>query len=146
MTELKEHYLKRGYSSEIVETSVWYLSRLTLYSAVEIDNFSKNKETDLSNFGELLDVLEKYQLPDKKDVSVFSFPYLVLWRTMRQTGNKAITKLDELALEMRLFRAELSDCLNDSKKSKEMCSFLCKLNKELSIDKNLSMRGLVSFR
>ena len=132
MSELKEFYVKKiGHDYNRIKNSPWYLSKLALQGAIEIDNFLLGRNHDFSHVQEFAGILEEYQLKDTDTAfNEPNFPYLPLWMAVRKNSDKDIRKMPELALEMRLFRFELKDVPSNSDKLKELRSFLSDLSRE----------------
>ena len=124
-------------SDEGAETSCGYLSKLALSAAIEVDNYLLGRNHDFSSVHELAGILGKYQLQDT-DTALTEphFPYLPLWRAVRENSVKNIRYNSELALEMRLLRLELEDIPTNTQKSKELRSLLCDISREFSYEQN----------
>lgn len=147
MSELKEFYVKKiGHDYNGIKNSLWYLSKLALRGAIEIDNFLLGRNHDFSHVQEFAEILEEYQLKDTDTaINEPNFPYLPLWMAVRKNSDKDIRKMQELALEMRLLRFELEDVPANSKKLKEFRSFLNDLSIEFSNEhQNYSSHRLVA--
>jgi len=134
MGELKDFCVKKiNHDYDRIENSLWYLSKLFLWGAIEIDNYLLGRNYDFNHVRELAGILEKYQLKDTDTaLTEPNFPYLPLWRAVRRNSDKDIRWMSELALEMRLLRSELGDVPANSKKLEELHSLLCDFSREFS--------------
>jgi hypothetical protein len=137
MSELRDMYIQLGSNIEQLETSPDYLADLAIRGATETDNYLLGRNKDFGHVRELAEILKKHQLKDTDDaLSISEFPYIPLWRAMSRDGPKKITDFAELALEMRLLRAELGSIPADSNRLEEMRAFLCVLAREFSSDEH----------
>ncbi len=136
MSELKDFNVKKiGHDYDRIENSLWYLSELTLRGAIEIDNYLLGRNHDFDHVQELTGILQKYQLKDTDTILTEPhFPYLPLWRAVRKNSDKNISRIPDLALEMRLLRSELEDVPVSSKRLEELRSLLCDFSREFSYE------------
>ena len=134
MSELRDFYVdKIGHEPQKLEVSSWYLSELSLHAALEIDNYLIGRNRDFSHTRELTQILGMYRLYDTDTaLTVSSFPYLPLWRVVKQNSEKEIKQYSELALEMKLLQSELHDVPTNSPQLPTLRSFLVDLSREFS--------------
>lgn len=133
MSELRDVYTKGLFPVSIgdLEVSPIYLGELASRGAMEIDNFRLGRNNDFSHVFELAGILEKFQLGGSAKTFPYSlFPYHALQRFLVKESDKSVTKVPELALEMRLFCSELGDVPTDAKKMSDLCHALCGLSQE----------------
>ncbi len=92
-----------------IETALSYLTDLVSFAETEVDNYLLERGNGFAKIKELGEILEEFQLKDDATSLVSIFPYMSFWRAVRKDSDKEITKIPELALEMRLFRYELAN-------------------------------------
>ena len=101
----------------------------------QIDNYFLGK-SHFVNFQELTNILKKYQLKDSDKISARpNFPYGALLKSVVIYSEKRLTKLSELALEMRLLRAELEYTTTDKEKLKDIRKILSDISTNFRWDK-----------
>ncbi|MEK6852899.1 MAG: hypothetical protein AABX59_03385 [Nanoarchaeota archaeon] len=140
MKTLKDFFLPHGLElgQLRLETRLYYLSSLSILSAIELDNFVKGKSDDFSNTQKLTEIIDKYQLKDSDTALTVphEFPYLTLGKVIRRDSNKKIEWFSELALEMKLLSYELHDIPHSSiQKLAHLRKFLTDFSKELSSER-----------
>jgi len=137
VSKIKQFYINLGHPADSLEEMPDYLADLALRGAAELNRYS------LDGLGKGFDHLEdfkgllvKYQLKDSDSVLTNSnFPYTSLWRAMKK-GGKDISTCSEVALEMRLLRAELEHVIENSERLSEMTDFLVSFSRELRAEES----------
>src|SRR3989344_4333493 len=134
MSRLKDFYvneMKHDYNR--IQNSVWYLSELSLRSAIEIDNYIIGKDKNFEETKELAEIFEKYKLKDTDNVLTEPiFPFSSLIKSMIKSSQKEIGNYSELALNINLLNLELKNVPTNFNMLKELRSFLCDFSRELS--------------
>ena len=131
MSELRDTYTKLGYRIEQIENRPRYLSELALYASEEIDNHVSQGKTEFDHVRELAEILTKYQLRTDNFVKAPDFPYMQLWRAMKDGDVKGVYEVSDLALEMNLLRLDLKNLPSDEGRLRALGFFLCDLSREL---------------
>ncbi|MFH1401237.1 MAG: hypothetical protein ABIH41_07010 [Nanoarchaeota archaeon] len=105
------------------------VSELALDAAIEIDRHILGRTTTFQHTQELSRTLGDYQLRDDDTaLTTPHFDYLALRRTFIKGSEKRIDQFSDLALEMRLLRAEL-DSAPHVRNPEDLRSYLCDLSR-----------------
>jgi len=109
------------------------LAQQSVDCALEIDDYLLGRSKGFQRTKEFSELLKNYQLKDTDNALTIQDDnfYLSLWKAMKKDSQKELRKFPELALEMRLLRAELDNIENSGKnKLEELRSLFCDLSQE----------------
>lgn len=109
------------------------IERLSLDSAIEIDNYLLGRNLAFLRTKELAGVLDRHQLSDNTVMLFSSFPYQALIRAIDVNSEKRLQSISDLVLEMKLLTYELRDVpYSHQERLEELRSFLVKFSRECS--------------
>ena len=139
----KDFYVtKIGHDYNRIKNSVWYLSELSITSAIELDNYIIGRNKNFEHLAELSTIFEEYKLKDTDNALTEPlFPFMPLMRAIEKISQKKIKYYSELALNFNLLNLELKNVPRNFNMLGELRSFLCDFSRELSLEKyNLGYR------
>jgi hypothetical protein len=123
-------------SSVVRRDTAEYLREVAITSVLELDRARQGLPEDFASYRELRSLFETHQLrPEEALTTCGHFPYLALARALESTVEKPLRTFGELALEMRLLRAEMRESpLLGREARASLMAFLLRFDDELAAD------------